>query len=62
MDKVKINQQELYILHFNISSLISHINNLKTLTSLITTKIDIICISERRLSQNMLLTANIDIS
>ena len=59
--KIKIKEQDFSLLHLNISSLSSHINELKTLLSQCDTKFDIICISESRISKKNSLTTNIDI-
>ena len=48
--KMKIReQQELPILHLNISSISAHINDLRMFLNLFNQKIDIICISESRI-------------
>ena len=47
--KLKIRVHDLSILHLNISSLSSHIDNLKMFLAFQGTIFDIICISERRL-------------
>ena len=46
--KVKIKEQDFSLLHLNISSLLAHINELKTLLSQVDTKFDI---SESRISK-----------
>ena len=46
--KVKIKEQDFSLLHLNISSLLAHINELKTLLSQVDTKFDI---SENRISK-----------
>ena len=51
LKRVKIKSQDLSILHLNISSISSHINDLKMFINLLNTKFDIICIPESRLSQ-----------
>ena len=43
-------QQDLSILHLNISSISAHINDLRNFLNLVHRKIDIICISESRIS------------
>ena len=49
--KLKINkQQDLSILHLNISSISAHIDDLKTFLNHFNHKFDIICISESRIS------------
>ena len=59
--KVKNTQQDLSILHLNISSLSAHINDLKTFLNLVDSKFDIICISESRLSLKHPQTTNIEL-
>ena len=59
--KVKIKQHDFSLLHLNIMSLCSYINELVTFFNLLETKFDIICITERRLSQKSPLTSNINI-
>lgn len=61
-NKLKINENSLKILHLNISSITSHIDNLKTLLSLLKKKFDIICLSETRIFKNLLPTLNIQFS
>ena len=51
-------QQDLSILHLNISSISGHINNLRNLLNLVNQKIDI-CISESRTSTKNPQTTNI---
>ena len=53
LNELNINRYALSILHLNISSLSSHI--------FFTAKVDILCISESRLSQNNPVTTNLDI-
>ena len=60
--KIKIKHHDFSLLHLNISSLSSHINELVTFLNLLETKFDIICITESRLSQKNPLTSNINIS
>ena len=49
LTKLNINgQHDLFILHLNISLFSSHINDLKIFLSLLTAKVDILCISESR--------------
>ena len=43
--QLKISNTSLGILHLNISSISSHINDLKIMLSLMKTKVDIICIT-----------------
>ena len=54
-------QQDLSILHVNISSISVHINNLRNCLNLVNQKIDIICISESRISTKNLQTTNIEL-
>ena len=62
LNKLNINRHHsLFILHLNISSLFSHIDDLKIFLSLLTAKVDILCLSESRLSQNNPVTTNLDI-
>ena len=62
LNKLNINRHHhLFILHLNISSLSSHIDDLKIFLSLLTAKVDISCISENILSQNNPVTMNLDI-
>ena len=58
--KLKKTQHEFSLLHLNISSLSSHINELITFINLRQTKFDI-CITENRLSQKNPPTSNINI-
>lgn len=61
INKLSINRHRvLFILHLNIPSLSSHIDDQKIFLGLSTTKEDI-CISESRLSQNISMTTNLDI-
>ena len=57
LSKIQIYQHDLSIIHFNISSLASHIHELKLLLSLL----NIICIFESRISKHNLPTININI-
>ena len=60
--KLKINkQQDLSILHLNISSISAHIDDLRTFLNLAHHKFDIICISESRISLKHPQTTNIDL-
>ena len=61
LNKLNTGKHDLYILDLNISSLSSHIDNLKFLLSLLTAKVDILCISGSRISQKNLATINLDI-
>ena len=50
LNKLNINRHHnLFIPHLNISSLSSHIDDLKIFLSLLTAKVDILCISENNL-------------
>ena len=60
LNKVKVKQEDLSVLHLNISSLSAHIDDLKRFLSEIRIKFDIICISESRLSQRNPQTTNIN--
>ena len=57
--KLKINKQDLSILHLNISSISAHIDDLRTFLNLAHHKFDIICISEISLKHPQ--TTNIDL-
>ena len=60
--KMKIRgQQDLSMLHLNISSISAHINNLSNFINLVDQKIDITCISESRISIKNPQTTNIDL-
>ena len=60
--KMKIREhQDLSILHLNISSMSAHINDLKNFINLVNQKIDIIRISENRISTKNPQTTNIDL-
>ena len=60
--KIKIrDQQDLSILHLNISSISAHINNLRNFLNLVNQKIDIRCISESRISTKNPQTTNRDL-
>ena len=60
--KMKIREQEdLSILHLNISSISAHINDLRNFFNLVNQKINIICISESRISTKNPQTTNIDL-
>ena len=62
LNKLNINRHhDLFILNLNISSLSSHIDDIKIFLSLLTAKVDILCISESRLSQNNPVTTNLHI-
>ena len=60
--KLKINkQQDLSILHLNISSISSQIDDLRTFLNLAHHKFDIICISESRISLKHPQTTNVNL-
>ena len=60
--KLKINKQQvLPILPWNISSISAHIDDLRTFLSLVNHKVDIICISESRISTKHTQTTIIDL-
>ena len=59
--KLRTNENDLSIIHLNISFLPLHINNLKILLSFFKVKFDIISISEKRITRNNTLTTNTDI-
>ena len=54
-------KQDSSILHLNISSISAHINDLRNFLNLADQKIDIICISESRISTKSPQTTNIDL-
>ena len=54
-------QQDLSILHLNISSISAHINDLRNILNLVDQKIDIIYISESRISIKNPQTTNMDL-
>ena len=59
--KLRINENDLSIIHLNISFLPLHINNLKILLSFFKVKFDIISISEKRITRNNTQKTNTDI-
>ena len=61
-NEIQIHQHDLSIIHLNISSLASHIHELKLFLSLLKVSFDIICISESRISKHNLPTININIT
>ena len=61
LKKVKIKSQDLSILHLNISSISSQINDLKIFLNLLNTTFEIICISESRFSQKLPQATNIQL-
>ena len=60
-NKVIVTKQDLAVLHLNISSLSSHINELKLLLFNFNLNFDIICITESRITKSNLPTGNIHI-
>ena len=56
-----IEQKDLSIIHLNISLISSHINDLRNFLNLINQKIDIICISESRISTKNPQTTSTDL-
>ena len=61
ISKLRINENDLSVIHLNISSLPLHINELKLFLSFFKMKFDIISISESRITKGNTLTTNIDI-
>ena len=61
-NKGKVTKQDLAVLHLNISSLSSHINELKLLLSSVNLNFDIICLVESRITKSNLPTNNIHFS
>ena len=61
ISKLRINENDLSVIHLNISSLPLHINELKLFLSFFKVKFDIISISESRITKSNTLTTNIDI-
>ena len=61
ISKLRINENDLSVIHLNISSLPLHINELKLFLSFFKCKFDIISISESRITKSNTLTTNIDI-
>ena len=59
--KPRINENDLSIIHLNVSSLPLDINELKPFLSFFKCKFDIISISESRITKSNTLTTNIDI-
>ena len=62
LNKIKVKQEDLSVLHLNISSLSAYIHDLKSFLSELRIKFDIICISESRLWQNNPQTTNINLA
>ena len=58
LNKVIVTKQDLAVLHLNISSLSSHINELKLLLCSFNLNFDIICIAESRMTKANLPTSN----
>ena len=61
ISKLRINENDLSVIHLNILSLPLHINELKLFLSFFKYKFDIISISESRITKSNTLTTNIDI-
>ena len=61
ISKLRINENDVSVIHLNISSLPLHINELKLFLSFFKCKFDIISISESRITKSNTLTTNIDI-
>ena len=61
ISKLRITENDLSVIHLNISSLPLHINELKLFLSFFKCKFDIISISESRITKSNTLTTNIDI-
>ena len=61
ISKLRINENDLSVIHLNISSLPLHINELKLFLSFFKVKLVIISISESRIIKSNTLTTNIDI-
>ena len=62
LNKIKVKQEDLSVLHLDISLLSAHIDNLKSFLSELKIKFDIICISESILSQKNPQTTNINLA
>ena len=60
LNKIQIHQHDLSIIHLEISSLASHIHELKLFLNLLKVSFNIICISESRISRHNLPTININ--
>ena len=58
---LRINENDLSVIHLKISSLPLHINELKLFLSFFKVKFDIISISESRITKRNILATNIDI-
>ena len=61
ISKLRINENDLSVIHLNISSLPLDINKLKLLLCFFKCKFDIISISESRITKSKTLTTKIDI-
>ena len=61
LNRIQIHQHDLSIVHLRISSLASHIHELKLFLSLLKVNVDIVCISESRISKRNYPTININI-
>ena len=62
ISKLRINENDLSVIHLNISSLPRHIIELKLFLSFFKVKLDIISISESGITESNTLTTNIDIA
>ena len=62
LKKLKVNEQDLSILHLNISFLSAHIDDLQTFLKSTKIEFDIIYISESRLSTKIPATTNAEIA
>ena len=61
INKFNTDKHKLYKPHLNIYSLSLHTGDLKNILSLLTAKVDILCISVDRISQNNLVITNLHI-
>ena len=61
LNKIRVKQEDLSVLHLNISSLSAHIDDLKNALSELRIKFDITCIYESKLSQKNPQTTNINL-
>ena len=61
ISQLRINENDLSVIHLNISSLPIHINGLKLFLSFFKCKFNIISISQSRITKSNTLTTNIDI-
>ena len=61
ISKLRINENDLSVIHLSISSLPLHINDLKFFLGFFKYKFDIISLSESRITKSNTLTTNIDI-